>query len=59
METMKTALVVTGGYCNVEEAKRALPKSVDLTIAADSHPTACVPTWISPPTAKGSAADLG
>ena len=36
MESMKTALVVTGGYCNIEEAKRVLPKYVDLTIAADS-----------------------
>jgi len=36
MESRKTALVITGGYCNIEEAKRVLPKSVDLTIAADS-----------------------
>lgn len=32
----KTALVITGGYCNIEEAKRLLPESADLTIAADS-----------------------
>ena len=36
MESRKTALVITGGYCNIEEAKRVLPKYVDLTIAADS-----------------------
>jgi len=36
MESKKTALVVTGGYCNIAEAKRVLPKCVDLTIAADS-----------------------
>lgn len=33
---IKTALVITGGYCNVEEAAHMLPESVDLTIAADS-----------------------
>lgn len=32
----KTALVITGGYCNVEAARRMLPVEVDLTIAADS-----------------------
>lgn len=32
----KTALVITGGYCNVEEAAHMLPESVDITIAADS-----------------------
>jgi len=35
-ELKKTALVITGGYCNIELAKRILPVSVDLTIAADS-----------------------
>lgn len=35
-EKKKTALVITGGYCNVEAARRLLPVSVDLTIAADS-----------------------
>lgn len=32
----KTALVVTGGYCNVDTVRRMLPVEVDLTIAADS-----------------------
>ena len=32
----KTALIVTGGYCNVETVRRMLPEEVDLTIAADS-----------------------
>ena len=32
----KTALVITGGYCNVELARRMLPVDVDLIIAADS-----------------------
>lgn len=32
----KTALVVTGGYCNIEYARKIVPQSVDLTIAADS-----------------------
>lgn len=36
MNNIKTALVITGGYCNVEEAAHMLPESVDLTIAADS-----------------------
>lgn len=36
MDRIKTALIITGGYCNVELAKRRLPVSVDLTIAADS-----------------------
>ena len=36
MNDIKTALVITGGYCNVEEAAHMLPESVDLTIAADS-----------------------
>lgn len=35
-ELRKTALVITGGYCNIELAKRLLPVSADLTIAADS-----------------------
>ncbi len=32
----KTALVITGGYCNVEAVAKLLPESADLTIAADS-----------------------
>ena len=32
----KTALVITGGYCNVDTVRRVLPVEVDLTIAADS-----------------------
>lgn len=32
----KTALVVTGGYCNVDTVRRVLPVDADLTIAADS-----------------------
>ena len=32
----KTALVITGGYCNIDYARRIVPQSVDLTIAADS-----------------------
>ncbi len=32
----KTALVITGGYCNIDEVKPFLPVAVDLTIAADS-----------------------
>ena len=31
-----TALVITGGYCNVEAAKKKLPESADLIVAADS-----------------------
>ena len=34
--TPKTALVITGGYCNVDAVRRLLPVDVDLTIAADS-----------------------
>lgn len=36
MNGMKTALVITGGYCNLQLAQSLLPESVDLTIAADS-----------------------
>ncbi|MBE6617177.1 MAG: thiamine diphosphokinase [Ruminococcaceae bacterium] len=36
MNGMKTALVITGGYCNIQLAQSLLPKSVDLIIAADS-----------------------
>ncbi len=36
MNDIKTALVITGGYCNVEAVANMLPESVDLTIAADS-----------------------
>lgn len=36
MNDRKTALVITGGYCNVEAAKNLLSESVDLKIAADS-----------------------
>lgn len=36
MNDIKTALVITGGYCNIELAATMLPESVDLTIAADS-----------------------
>ena len=36
MNDRKTALVITGGYCNVEAVKKLLPESVDLKIAADS-----------------------
>ncbi len=35
-EEPKTALVVTGGYCNIDSARRILPVDADLTIAADS-----------------------
>lgn len=36
MNDRKIALVITGGYCNVEAVKKLLPESVDLKIAADS-----------------------
>ncbi|MBQ8185576.1 MAG: thiamine diphosphokinase [Clostridia bacterium] len=36
MEKTMTALVITGGYCNVQRAKKMLPVSADLVIAADS-----------------------
>ena len=36
MEKTMTALVITGGYCNTERAKKMLPVAVDLIIAADS-----------------------
>lgn len=32
----KTALVITGGYCNIELVKQYLPEKVDLIVAADS-----------------------
>lgn len=33
---IKTALVITGGYCNTELAKKQLPSLPDIIIAADS-----------------------
>lgn len=36
MNGNKTALVITGGYCNIDYARKIVPQSVDLTIAADS-----------------------
>lgn len=33
---MKTALVITGGYCNITRTRRLLPDRADLIIAADS-----------------------
>ena len=36
LENMKTALVLTGGYCNTELVRKTLPEAVDITIAADS-----------------------
>ena len=36
VNTVKSALVITGGYCNIEKAKLVIPSSSDLTIAADS-----------------------
>lgn len=36
MEKTMTALVITGGYCNVQRAKKMLPVAADLVIAADS-----------------------
>lgn len=36
MEKTMTALIITGGYCNVQRAKKMLPVAADLVIAADS-----------------------
>jgi thiamine pyrophosphokinase len=36
VNNLKTALVLTGGYCNTELVKNVLPESVDVVIAADS-----------------------
>ncbi len=36
MNNKKTALVITGGYCNTDGVKLTLPESVDIIIAADS-----------------------
>ena len=36
MNVIKTALVITGGYCNIDSVRRLMPQSVDLIIAADS-----------------------
>ncbi len=36
MNNKKTALVITGGYCNTDGVRLTLPESVDIIIAADS-----------------------
>lgn len=53
MNDRKTALVITGGYCNVEAAKNLLPESVDLTIAADSGYTTAQKLGITPDITMG------
>lgn len=49
----KTALVITGGYCNVDTVRRMLPVEVDLTIAADSGYATAVKLGITPDITMG------
>ncbi len=49
----KTALVVTGGYCNIDYARRIVPQSVDLTIAADSGYSTAEKLGITPDITMG------
>ena len=49
----KTALVVTGGYCNIEYARKIVPQSVDLTIAADSEYATAQKLGITPDITMG------
>ena len=56
METtsgMKTALVITGGYCNIELAKAMIPSHSDLIIAADSGYDTAEKLGIKPDIAMG------
>lgn len=53
MEKTMTALVITGGYCNVERAKKMLPVSADLIIAADSGYTTAQELGITPDITMG------
>lgn len=49
----KTALVITGGYCNVDTVRRMLPVEVDLTIAADSGYATAMKLGITPDITMG------
>lgn len=49
----KTALVITGGYCNIDYARRIVPQSVDLTIAADSGYSTAEKLGITPDITMG------
>ncbi len=49
----KTALIITGGYCNVETVRRMLPVDVDLTIAADSGYATAMKLGITPDITMG------
>ena len=53
MDSKKTALIITGGYCNIDEAKKVLPKCVDLTIAADSGYASAEKLGITPDITMG------
>lgn len=56
METtagIKTALVITGGYCNTELAKSMIPEKADLIIAADSGYDTAERLGIKPDIAMG------
>lgn len=56
METtsgVKKALVITGGYCNIELAKHQIPDDADLVIAADSGYDTARKLGITPDIAMG------
>lgn len=49
----KTALIITGGYCNVEAARKLLPVEVDLTVAADSGYETALKLGVTPDITMG------
>ena len=49
----KTALVLSGGFCNIERVKKILPESVDLVIAADSGYSTAKKLGITPDITMG------
>jgi len=50
---VKTALVITGGYCNTELAGTMIPEKPDLTIAADSGYLTAMKLGLKPDIAVG------
>lgn len=46
--TPETALIITGGYCNIEAARNQIPVDVDLIIAADSGYATAMKLGVTP-----------
>ncbi len=53
LNNMKTALVLTGGYCNISLIKDVIPETADIVIAADSGYNTAVALGITPDIVMG------